>query len=256
MEFSIYSSAFNLVKNNFNYNKTIQNFCDFAEEVIICVNTSEDNTLEELKALELIYPNLIIVTSDYSYEDPLFDGKIKNKALSQTTKPWKIGLDMDELVVSSQKAMWSRIAEAAFDGVYRAVLIPSINLFGDITKCKGVGAKWYLHTDGLFRGVVKFANKEDGKIDIEKSDTCELVDVNGNLVETLVLPKSLSHIKDAGLPYVFHLGYLDIENRININKFWKPVWENRAGREVTNIILDKEGFEGTETFEHNLELWK
>ena len=49
--FSIYSTAFNVVKNNFDYEEAIDNFCSFAEEVVISVNQSEDNTYEELSRL-------------------------------------------------------------------------------------------------------------------------------------------------------------------------------------------------------------
>ena len=53
--FSIYSSAFNLIKNNFDYKEAIDNFCNFAEEVVIAVNTSEDDTLQVLQNLSSEY---------------------------------------------------------------------------------------------------------------------------------------------------------------------------------------------------------
>ena len=47
--FSIYSIAFNVVKNNFAYEEAIENFCAFAEEVvplvvIIISNRAGDNS--------------------------------------------------------------------------------------------------------------------------------------------------------------------------------------------------------------------
>jgi GDP-D-mannose dehydratase len=47
--FSIYTSAFNLIKNKFNYRFYIQNFSQFADEVVIAINTSEDNSVNEVR---------------------------------------------------------------------------------------------------------------------------------------------------------------------------------------------------------------
>ena len=80
--FSIYSSAFNLIKNKFDYESAIENFCTFAEEVVIAVNTSEDNTYETLLELSSKYQNLKVIPTSFSYGDILFDGKIKNAPLT------------------------------------------------------------------------------------------------------------------------------------------------------------------------------
>ena len=50
--FSIYSSAFNIIKNDFEYGLFIDKFCEFAEEVVIAVNKSEV-ILYALSLLEL-----------------------------------------------------------------------------------------------------------------------------------------------------------------------------------------------------------
>ena len=58
--FSIYSSAFNVIKNSFDYKEAVENFCSFAEEVVICVNQSEDSSLEAFEELKKEYKNLLI----------------------------------------------------------------------------------------------------------------------------------------------------------------------------------------------------
>ena len=64
-------------------------------------------------------------------------------------------------------------------------MLPVLNLYGDKEHCSDLGRKWYFHEkDGCHRGPVNFGLKED-LIDIEKTDTCELVDEGGNLVGVL-----------------------------------------------------------------------
>jgi formyltetrahydrofolate synthetase len=55
---TLYSSAFNLLDNSFSYKETIDNFCNFADNVCVAINISKDNTLDELNKLTKIYKNL------------------------------------------------------------------------------------------------------------------------------------------------------------------------------------------------------
>jgi len=59
--FSIYTIAFNVVKNQFDFKEAVENFCFFAEEVVVAVNKSEDGTLEQFLKLQSTYDNLKIV---------------------------------------------------------------------------------------------------------------------------------------------------------------------------------------------------
>ena len=67
--FSIYSTAFNVIKNSFDYKEAVSNFCSFAEEVVISINHSEDSTLEAFEELLKDYDNLKLVKADISYDD-------------------------------------------------------------------------------------------------------------------------------------------------------------------------------------------
>ena len=266
--FSIYSSAFNLVKHGFDYKEALHNFCNFAEEVVIAVNSSEDQTLETLQSLCSEYPNLKIISTDFSYEDPLLDGKIKNEALQATTQEFKIGLDMDERIPINTKYNWINLASILRFSETNGYLISSINLWGSKDSIRWDNKqtakfKWYLHKEGLYRGAHKEAIKEDGHVDIEKSDTCDLIDKDGNIAsceyffdkQVQRLPEYISFLKSNPV-YVFHLGHLDFDKKINLNNnFWKKHWKTEAGKEVENVATSKKEFEKFETHKHTLELW-
>jgi len=226
--FSIYSSAFNLINNNFDYTESINNFCSFADEVVIAVNKSEDNTFESLKSLN--FHNLKLIKTNFSYQDPLLDGKIKNEALQNTKEEFKIGLDMDEYIPLWQKDIWTNLAYQLRFDIYDCYMIPSLNLYKDRDNYFSIGHKWYLHKGNLFRGAVNFAKNKDGTVDTSRSDTCELIDLNGNLVQSKIFDKDINTLRSKIAPFVVHKGYLDLQNRILRNKnFWKQHWKIESG---------------------------
>jgi hypothetical protein len=227
---SIYSSAFNLIKNNFDYERSISNFCNFADEVVIAVNTSEDDSLEKLKQLDLVYTNLKIISCDYSYSDPLLDGKIKNYALQNTTQEIKISLDMDEYIPYWQKSMWFKLSADLLNDSVSCYMIPSVNLYKDNNNYSSISSKWYLHKSGLYRGAVNFAQKKDGTIDTSKSDSCELIDINNNLVPSKSIQASIEDLRSRFYPFVVHTGYVNLNNRIIRNhNFWQKHWLTESG---------------------------
>ena len=181
---SIYSSAFNLIKNNFDYKDALNNFSHFANEVVVAVNESEDDTLLELKSYANERKNIRIVETDFSYEDPLLDGKIKNAALQETTQEFKINLDLDERIPIRHRGKWEMLAYQLRFASFDSYLIPSLNLWGNRRSMRWdeemkMNFKWYLHKQGLFRGAVDFGKLPNGKIDTSKSDTCELINEDG-----------------------------------------------------------------------------
>lgn len=229
---SIYTSGFNLLKNNFDYLFAIDNFSQFAAEVVVCINTSEDDTAKTIFNLKSIYHNLHVIESNFEYTDPLLDGKIKNHALQHTTMPIKLGLDMDEYVPLWQKELWQQVAEQLLNDDCLAYMIPSINLYKDWNNYFSITPKWYLHKSGLFRGPVNFAKKLNGTIDTSRSDSCELIDNHGNLVMTKTSPTNINDLRTLSYPYVIHTGYLSLENRLLRNKnFWQEHWLVESGGE-------------------------
>ena len=217
---SIYSSAFNLIKNKFDYQFVLNNFCDIADEVVICVNSSEDQTLDFLSKQCKKLHNLKIISSDISYDDPLLDGKIKNIALQSTSdnNPIKIGLDMDEYIPIWQKNIWYNLAKNLMQDDCACYMVPSINLYKDCLHYFSITPKWYIHKSGLFRGVVKFAIKDNGCVDTHKSDTCELIDINGNLVLSKSTPIDIESLRQKNIPFVVHTGYISLEDKDTADK--------------------------------------
>jgi|LakMenEpi03Aug12_release.lakeMendotaPanAssembly.Ray.scaffolds.fasta_scaffold30177_8 hypothetical protein len=247
---SIYSSAFNLIKNNFDFVFSINNFCNFANEVVIAVNTSEDDTLSSLINLTNTYKNLKIISTNFSYEDPLLDGKIKNESLQNTTQSIKIGLDMDEYIPLRQKSIWLQLAQQLKNDDCYCYMIPSINLYKDYDHYFSITPKWYIHKSGLFRGPVNFARKNNGTIDTSKSDSCELIDDNGNLVSSKIAPYHIDDLRTGLFPFVVHTGYLSLENRLLRNKnFWSDHWLKESGGEKPPHKIH----EKLEDFDYNIQ---
>lgn len=259
MKYSIYASCFNINKNNFHYwQTTIPKWIDFIDdgsngEIIIAVNRDEDETVKTLKSN--FYNKINIIETNFEYEDYAFDGKIKNAALENCKNEICISLDLDEYP-SPNKESWNNIANQFFNSSYEAVFIPVIDLCKDINHYKSIGVKWYMHKQGLHRGVWENAKLSNGKIDVKRSDTCELLNHNNQLCLATPLCQniSMSKIKEHNLPFIVHLGWLNWEDRKNQNNTWQPVWSNRAGYEVKDIIHEKSLFDKIEVFKHNLKI--
>jgi hypothetical protein len=263
MKFSIYSTAYNLKAGLFDLDKSIKRFCDFAEEVVIATNTQEDYKI--LSSYQSKYPNLKVVCENIPLSDYAFDGKLKNIALQMCTGDFGILLDLDEYIPIDQKPVWQNIAHKWVSSIAdpfskpAALLIPVIDLIQDVNHYKSIGFKWYLHTlAGCHRGVVNFAKLDNGKIDIAKSDTTELLDYKGDLIPSSYLfdpnlseSALLSAMKFYNI-FVVHEGWLHKEQRAKQSAFWKPHWENRGGQELQ--VTDLNALYSEEYPFHNLHI--
>ena len=253
--FSIFVSAFNIESGLFDWRESLDKFSLFSEELVIGTTAfSNDNTVELLKEYTTTKDNVKVIITEFSLESPTFDGDIKNAALQETTQPAKILLDLDEFIPLSQKPLWIKYFEILQKSNSDGFLIPSINLCRDMYHYKDIGYKFYLHKSGLRRGVWKYAMNRDESIDISKSDTTEPITSLGDLGKFDMLPNDINILKTGEIPYVFHKWGVDFDKRIEQNKFWKPVWQSRAKREVNDIILDRKQIEKIEVFEHNLSI--
>lgn len=249
----------------------MQNHASIATEVVWAINKSIDNTLEEVIKFSKSFNNVKIIEANFSYSDIGFDGKLKNFALQATTQPVKLGADLDEFFVINHRDRWYKFAEFLLSPAnkdYQCLMVPMINLYGDVRKVKEedykkVGFKWYIHKRGLYRGIVNFAKLPNGRIDTTKSDTCELIDSNGNLVKSLGAVRMLKegenfydYLNNEGI-FVYHTGYVDFEKTIKRNnEFWQKHWELRGGIPFDRIPLKLEDMTKFKTVEHNLDLWK
>lgn len=258
--FSIYTSLYNLEAGFIDWREALANFEGFADEVVVGTTSSlKDNTINLLSEYIKTHPKVKLTITNFSLESAEFDGQIKNAAMQQCTRPYCILLDADEFIPISTKERWvgctTLLCMPQFSG-YHGFLIASVNLCGDMSHYKDIGYKFYIHRNdkNLNRGVVNYARLDNGKIDINKSDTTEIIDKDGKLARMCPLSREIGDLKYGNFPFVFHKWAVDLDKRIKQNKFWKPVWENRAGKEVNNIVLNKENLEKIEVFEHNLPL--
>lgn len=263
--YSIYTSAFNLIKNSFHFwRKSLPNFSQFAGkdgEVVIAVNKSEDDTLDILKSFITEYPNIKLITTDYSYDDITFDGKIKDAALQATKNPVKISMDLDETVLLSGKDKWDFYANELLNSKYQCVMLPTLDLWGAPNQIRAnvpIGLKFRMHKEGLKRGVWKQAWRGD-YIDTSKSDTCELLDQNDELVPCWnpVPSMDLTPIFSDNLknyPYTLHHSFVDFQYRVNINQvLWAEKWSQRSGNKE-NVALSEQALKVEPTILLNLPL--
>lgn len=261
--FSLYTSLYNLKNGFIDWKGALENFEDFAEEVCVATTSMSEPFGYDAKTLReyaVLHPRVKIIVTDFSFDDLAFDGKLKNAALSICKEPFCILLDGDERVDVRHRVNWETIARTIEkDNKWDAAFIPVVDLFNTDREYKSIGQKWYLHKNlpNLNRGIVNFAKKENNKIDIKRSDTCELIYDDNSLVRSWcmnVTQPDLEYIKFIGC-CVWHLGWLDKEKRLKSNNFWQKVWDNRAGFEVKNIIHSKEKLDKIEYWPHGLKLW-
>ncbi len=272
--FSIYSTAFNVIENDFDHEEAIHNFCSFADEVVLSVNKSRDNTLEELRNLQNTYSNLSLIEENISLEDPQIDGKLFNSALQETSQEFKIYLGLDFRIPIWQKEKWKELAYSIRFSEADGYLIPLINLWGDKEhirwdKDKNMTFESSLHkgqanTGGILsRGVPDFAKYKNGKFDPSKTDSSTLIRQNGE-PSKLSFDYSSAHIPDRegylcsvdrnGI-FLYHLGYLSFEHRVKVNNdLWKKQWEEIRGSEE-KVMTTKKELSQFDTYRHGLKLW-
>ena len=265
---SIYCHMFNVASPqcNFDYRAAVQNFAQFADEVVCATFPCEDKSEELLLALQDEFKNFRVIITDISPKNHVrWDGLLKTAALQATTNPVKIIMDGDERIPLSNKPMWDLMATLFMetgqniDGVF----IPSLDCWGDPKKIRvavNIGQKFRMHKDTIkSRGVVPWAENGDGTWDATKSDNTEPLREDGSLgLFGQVVPSHLLNpVFSPGLsrfPYVLHYGYVSLEARIKLNKiFWKDTWASYSGHEE-NVATELAELEKEPTIEHGLPL--
>ena len=261
MVISQYVAGWNLVKNNFDIQDYLDNAFYYVDEVVVALNTSEDTSYDELLQYKKdTGRNLFVLETNFSYEDPFCYGKIVNSALQACTGDILCLRDFDERN-GGDKKIFNEFCQNLLDmPVHKSFFIPVINLYGDYNHYIDINKKWYIHKKDLCRGPVNFGLKQNGLPDYNKTSTDELIDEDGNLVPTFDVVKGdndrlLKYMKD-GYPFVYHLGYVDFNERVKRNnEFWIPFWEKATGGDKNNHATNTEQLEKRECFEHGLPLW-
>ena len=260
MVISQYVAGWNLIKNNFDIQDYLDNAFYYVDEVVIALNKSDDDSfsiLSNYRNYLYSYKKLVIIQTNFSYEDPFCYGKIVNAALQCCSGDVLCLRDFDERN-GGDLQIFRNICKIFLSHPEMALFAPVINLYGDYSSYIDCNKKWYFHKKGLFRGAVNFGLKTDGRPDYNKTSTDELIDKEGNLVSTVNLVETenpIKYMKD-GWPFVYHLGYVDFKERVKRNnEFWIPFWEKATGGDKNNHATNTEQLEKRESFKHGLPLW-
>lgn len=276
MSLSIYTSLYNAQKMSFDWKGALQNWISFLDrsgEIVIIVNTSEDDTLSavrEFAKTAVLLPSQVllkVIEASISYSDPAFDGKLKALALSHCTQPFAMLLDIDELLVPGQKKLWLNLArELEMNRSFDAFLVPVVDLIGDEQHFRSIGSKFYIHRNdpNITRGVHKQAYREDGSFDKTKSDSTEAIYVD---TQEVVRSKSIlvtglppfliiGYLEGGEVPFVIHTGWVNMEQRLKQAAFWRKIWDIRDGGHSKEPELTLADLEKIPRYKHNLPPWK
>lgn len=255
MKFSVYTSLFKPESGLFDISGAINNWREYSDEIVFGTFPEEVEKIRGLVENDLIKTKVVSV--DTSVSDPYFDGKLKNAALQACSNEYVIQQDMDERI-GGHFDRWLQLILFLKGAKKSSCMVPVIDLFKDYNHFKSVGYKWYFHKkEGCYRGPVNFARRADGTIDVTRSDTCELIDSEGNLVpfiteSNFIKNNGVGTYFDKEAPHIIHLGYLNFKKRVDNNKFWGKVWSAREGKEV-QVIESEEELSKIPFFQHNLE---
>lgn len=254
---SIYHSAFNLIKHGFvGWENSVKSSCRFADEVVIAVNSSVDKTKEKIAECLSEFSNWRIVDTDFSYQDPWLDGKIKNEALQACTQDFKIQLDLDEYIPLWQKPLWQNLAMQIALSPVQCAAVASVNLYKDWNHYSSITNKQYFHKGQAYRAPSIRARKPDGSINTLMSDGCDLVNERGEFVSTTATSNSQADLESCTVPFVVHFGYVDLDSRLKRNhEFWHEHWYVEGGGQAPahKIHMSHEDFEYPYV-EHKLKL--
>jgi hypothetical protein len=254
---SAYTTAFNLEDMKLSLKEALFNWFVYFDEVVISTRETDLGDVKSRLANFSLLHKVKIVSLDIGTEDLHWDGKLKNNGLQNCSHNVVFQIDLDERIAGSQPQL-NQLAEAISRSPSPcSISIQNIDLFGDLNHYKTMGRKWYLHSrGGCYRGAVNFARIDNEIFDPEKSDTCELIDENGDLIPCI---GTIRFTIDS--PKVFHLGFLDLERRAHLNQtFWKDIWSERKSLsqqkevEATDVFIDAKKFDSTPKYKHNIPL--
>lgn len=261
MKFSIYTSLFNYSPEKFDIVDAFENWFKYGDEIVVATFEDQKFQIESAIKESFGYDERVKIkgVKDTNLDDPFFDGKLKNAALQACSNEVVIQQDFDERL-GGDKKQWEYLGDLILNqfGPPFGFLIPTIDLYKDLDHYKSIGAKWYLTSkEGVYRGPVNFAKRGDGTINTNFSDTCEAITAHGELINYLPATRFEQEL-DIKFPHSVHLGYLDINKRIENNKFWSKIWSARNGEEVP-VATTKEQLESeNKAIPHGLprEWWK
>lgn len=259
MGISIYSTAYNILQNGFSrWQESVLNSVQFADEVIIAVNTSDDDTDSAIRDTLWEYKNWKIVPANFSKLDPFWDGRMKNLALQHCTQEFKIIKDLDEEIPLWQKPIWeNKLFQLKFSGA-KVMAVPSVDLYCDVNHYKSINLKTYANIGQAYRGPSANALKPGYFINTQFSDGTELIDESFNLLPAIASSScDLAVLENCEEIFCVHYGYIDKQERIKRNSsFWGAHWlQESNGTKPAHVLHDSlDSFNHYEYKPHNLKL--
>lgn len=264
MIISIYSSAWNVRKHSFDYKGALDNWAYYADDISVAVPVWDDDTAQLLTeyATEKVYP-LSLVRTEFDFESDSFAyGKTENAALQNCKGDLMIQQNLDERLAGGKQTILDLGDHLRRTPFIDAYYVPVVNLYGDMDSYIDTAGKWYIHRKGFYRGAFKGGIKPDGKPDYDKTSTDELITEDGNLVRWLPLVRpaaggqptmeDLAPYVKAGMPIMYHLGYLSLKDRLDRSIWWKAYWEKATGGDKNQHPISIEELAERETKKHGL----
>jgi hypothetical protein len=217
---SCYTTLFNLDVFSFNIDEIMSNWLYYFDEIVVATNETEKT---KVRNLFKEYSSIVkVVSHSIDFSNQRWDGLLKDLALKNCSNEIVFQLDADERLSGDRSHLYQLCEALEKERKPSCLMIENIDLYDDLDHYRSSGAKWYLHTKtGSNRGVVNFAKIDETNFDPEKSDGCELICDDGNLVPCLGLVSNRSL-------RVFHLGHINFTNRLKLNQlFWRDIWNKR-----------------------------
>jgi hypothetical protein len=268
MTTSIYSTAWSIRDKHFDYKGALDNWAYYADDISVAVPRWDDDTAQLFAdyATAKGYP-VSIIRTDFDFQTDSFAyGKTENAALQNCKGDLLIQQNLDERLGGNKQMIIDLGEHLLRTPFIDAYYIPVVNLYGSLDKYLDAAGKWYIHKRGnalghFRRGPVHFGIKPDGKPDYNVTSTDELIDTDGKLARWLPLlrPVGDQPVADdlrpyvaAGMPVVYHLGYLNLADRLDRSIWWKQYWEKATGGDQNKHPASIEELANRETKEHGL----
>jgi len=254
---SIFTPLFNVIQNDIRgWQKSISLSAEFADELVVVINTSTDNTEEEVRKILAPYSNWKIINTAFPKEAPM-DGQIKNAGMQACSNEFQLLIDGDEYM---QKWMRPLVDNLLFQFKFapqKCMMLPSVDLFGSDEFYKSINLKQYITKKGVYRGISNQARNPDGTANTQISDGTEVIDENSNMVESIAMTTELCELEGGNTPYVVHEGYKFLDSRLNRGAaFWNEHWIITGGGRLPAHVIHKnmESFNCYQAKKHNLKL--
>ena len=249
---SLYTTLFNIDKLDVDLDEVFSNWLYYVDEIVIATFRWEHEKVTDKIIKSKFYDSkkIGVVSRHVEIEtDVYWEGRLKNAALTNCKHKIAIQCDLDERISGDFNLFKHLCHTISANDFPCSIMLPTIDLYEDLDHYINIGHKWYIHTkEGAYRGSVNWARKEDGNLDSEKSDTCELIDKNQNLITCIGKVDFYNNN-----PKIIHLGYLDLNKRNKVNEFWGKIWNHRkSGKFDSSYKIDEVKTGDSRKKKHNL----